>query len=97
MTRCSGSLLAVAASERKFELRVSFSKYSTRQGHQSVSISDLGNSFAIAVGCETKFPTGKVEQAFAAEGDRTATEGRAYRRAVATPLCRGAPPHSIWP
>ena len=48
MTKCSASLLAVAASCRKFELRGSFSKYSTRHGHQSVSMSRLGNSIDLA-------------------------------------------------
>src|SRR4029450_9922718 len=44
MTRWRASSLACAASERKFGLRFSSSKYSTRQGHQRASISALGNS-----------------------------------------------------
>src|SRR5207247_8660873 len=44
ITRCAASSLACAASERKFRSRGSFSKYSTRQGAQSVSNSFFGNS-----------------------------------------------------
>src|SRR4029077_6152296 len=42
-TRCAASSLVRAASERKSGFGVSCSKYSTRHGHQSASISDFGN------------------------------------------------------
>src|SRR3954468_6997259 len=42
-TRWAASSLARAASDRKSGFGVSCSKYSTRQGHQSASISDFGN------------------------------------------------------
>src|SRR4051812_14833655 len=42
-TRWAASSLARAASERKSGFGVSCSKYSTRHGHQSASISDFGN------------------------------------------------------
>src|SRR5947208_15572134 len=44
ITRCAASSLACAASERKLRSRGSFSKYSSRQGAQSVSNSFFGNS-----------------------------------------------------
>src|SRR3954454_15640054 len=42
-TRWAASSLARAASERKSGFGDSCSKYSTRHGHQSASISDFGN------------------------------------------------------
>src|SRR5215212_11772764 len=42
-TRWAASSLARAASDRKSGFGVSCSKYSTRHGHQSASISDFGN------------------------------------------------------
>src|SRR3989440_9227505 len=42
-TRCAASSLAGGASKRNSGLVFSCSKYSTRHGHQSASISDFGN------------------------------------------------------
>src|ERR1044072_488302 len=42
-TRWAASSLVRAASDRKSGFGVSCSKYSTRHGHQSASISDFGN------------------------------------------------------
>src|SRR3982750_2073104 len=42
-TRWAASSLARAASDKKYGFGFSCSKYSTRHGHQSASISDFGN------------------------------------------------------
>src|SRR5205085_1472963 len=42
-TKCAASSLVRAASDRKSGFGFSCSKYSTRHGHQSASISDFGN------------------------------------------------------
>src|SRR5450432_1128817 len=44
ITKWAASSLAWAASDRKFRLRSSRSKYSTRHGHQRVSMAAFGNS-----------------------------------------------------
>jgi predicted metal-binding protein len=58
-------LLAPPAVVRKSRSRGSFSKYSTRHGAQSVSISFCGNcSFDMRIANESKILRTKVEQAF---------------------------------
>src|SRR5207245_3165203 len=61
-TSASASLLDRAAAVRNSMSRGSFSKYSTRHGAQSVSISFFGNSSIDFSGArESKMPLGKVE------------------------------------
>src|SRR4029077_6895259 len=59
------SSLARPAVARKSRSRGSFSKYSTRHGAESVSISLFGNSsFYMRIATETKILRSKVERAF---------------------------------
>src|SRR6266480_6853345 len=75
ITKCAASSLACDASERKFRLRGSFSKYSTRHGAHSVSNSSFGNSSinvqrsvsvrgaayrAVATRRRVSFPSGEI-------------------------------------
>src|SRR5439155_15840994 len=73
--KCAASSLARAAASRKSAFGFSLSKYSTRQGHQRVSMSffgnsaDISNSFFLREAVsfpfgESRFTRRKVEQPF---------------------------------